>query len=431
MKKVLFISILLFGQSSDFNLYAAPRGAATSNYSEDSDPKGYVDSSKWEMVWSDEFDYENSNLEKKWISDDGRYKSQILCTRHRENAVVEDGTLKLINKRESRNPKTEWTSGNVWTKETFQYGYFECRYKYAAAYTTNNAFWIMPAPGTPIPKGGIKYEIDINEGRYPNELYLDLHDWTNFKMVDGQKVFPRDSKCYVYGAEPEVSIVLNTPLKSSKIRFSTKHKRAFRMGEFRILAPNSKREYPSIMKEGDITGNYLKDRGVQFEVCGKGDAKSVLALKKAFDGNPDTPWLAPLDGDKYFTVDLGMEKYIGAVQFVTGSPSSKTGAWTGMLTDYLIEAWDGKRWVKVHEWDVRQVANFAEQYHTYGLEWTKRELIYYFDGVPIRREPNKLCHNPGNVYLSLAILKYLGQVPDDVDGSSMEVDYVRIYKERK
>ena len=55
-----------------------------------------------------------------------------MTNRWRENASVSNGTLKLLNKKEKRGGN-DWTSGNIWTKEKFQYGYFECRYRYAAA----------------------------------------------------------------------------------------------------------------------------------------------------------------------------------------------------------------------------------------------------------------------------------------------------------
>ncbi len=80
---------------------------------------------KWNLVWNDEFDQPDSQLDQKWESQNGP-SGHILCSRWRENAVVSNGTLKLVNRKENRGGQ-EWTSGNIWTKEQFQYGYYECR----------------------------------------------------------------------------------------------------------------------------------------------------------------------------------------------------------------------------------------------------------------------------------------------------------------
>ncbi|MFR9504301.1 MAG: family 16 glycosylhydrolase [Rikenellaceae bacterium] len=417
------IATILFSTA----LLTSCAGAATCcdepYYNVDSDPKGYVDSDRWTLVWADEFDYPDSELENDWISDNGRYKAQIASMRWRENAKVSDGSLKLISKRDDRDPRMEWSTGNLWTKQTYQYGYFECRYKYAEAHTINNAFWLMPAPGTVIPEGGAKFEIDVNEGHYPNLLYLDLHDWTNAVMVDGKKVFPRDQRCYVYGAEPFVDIALESPIKGSKIRFSSHNKTQFNIREFRALAATKEGGYPSISSSSTVEGN-LTAASRATAVAGTTDVENIL------DGDIETAWVAPLDGEKWFEVDLGAMQEIGAIQFVNGAISSKDNSWIGMVADYTIDIWNGSEWVEAASWDVADKTNFATTYHTYGLEWTKDELVYYFDGREIRREKNEVCHNPANVYVTTAVLRYLGEIPDNVDGSTMEVDYVRIYAEK-
>jgi hypothetical protein len=86
---------------------------------------------RWELAWSDEFDYPDQRLDERWESQNGP-SGHILCSRWRENAVVADGTLRLINRKEKRGGQ-EWTSGSITSKRHFQYGYFECRYRYAAA----------------------------------------------------------------------------------------------------------------------------------------------------------------------------------------------------------------------------------------------------------------------------------------------------------
>jgi alpha-L-rhamnosidase len=220
------------------------------------------------MVWSDEFDYDDSKLEEKWVAENAS-PGHIICSRWRENAVVTNGMLRLCNRKERRGGK-EWTSASVWTKARFKYGYFECRYRYAAAKGTNNSFWFTTIPH----KAGEDFEMDVNEGHYPSKINTNIHDFGKVVVKDGKK----------------------------------RHK-----------------VYP-----------------------------------KAFDLGS--------------SVDL------------------------------------------------------AKEFHVYGFLWTADELVFYFDGKEIRRVKNEVCHSACPIFLSEAILKWAGPVTDAIDGTFMEVDYVRVYE---
>ena len=74
--------------------------------------------------------------------------------------------------------------------------------------------------------------------------------------------------------------------------------------------------------------------------------------------------------------------------------------------------------------------NFARDYQVYGLEWTPEELVFYFNGKEIRRVKNEFCHSPSPVWLSLAIIPWGGKITDAINGTAMEVDYVRVYKRK-
>jgi beta-glucanase (GH16 family) len=233
---------------------------------------------KWQLTWSDEFDYPDSRLEERWISQNSG-STHILSSRWRENATVSQGTLKLLNKKEKRGGN-DWTSGNIWTKQHFQYGYFECRYRYAAAAGTNNSFWIMTKDKPP--QGKKSFEIDINEGHYPNKVNTNIHNHSDrVQKKDGKWTHPSSSKSFTFG-----------------------------------------------------------------------DRK------------------------------------------------------------------DGTH-------------NFARDFHTFGLHWTEQELVFYVDGKELRRAKNAFCHGPAPVWLSLAVIAWAGPVTDAIDGTFMEVDYVRIYQPAK
>ena len=221
----------------------------------------------FKLLWSDEFDYADSRLEEKWVAEN-KAPTHILCSRWRENAVVTNGMLRLCNRKESRGGK-EWTSASVWTKKKFKYGYFECRYRYAAATGTNNSFWFVTFPHG-VDEG---FEIDVNEGHYPSKINTNIHEYDKVSFKDGKK----------------------------------KHK----------------------------------------------TSSKALDLGRSFD--------------------------------------------------------------------------LSKEFHVYGFLWTADELVFYFDGKEIRRVNNEACHSECPIFLSEAIIKWAGPVTDAIEGTFMEVDYVRAY----
>lgn len=225
-------------------------------------PDPGVEKPGWKLVFHDEFDGKTADLDRKWEFQNGP-SGHILCSRWRENVVAESGLCRLLNRKENRAGQ-EWTSGSMWTKQRFRYGYFECRYRYGAATGLNNSFWIMTRlPGQ---EAGA-FEIDINEGHAPDQVNMNIHRWSGAHLAESKT------------------------------------------------------------------------------------------------------WRA-------------------------------------------------------------QGHDLSREFHVYGLEWNEKELIWYFDGREIRREPNRWCHREAPVWLSSAIIKWAGEVTDRIDGTSMDVDYVRVYQRR-
>ena len=227
------------------------------------DVKSLLPEGKWRLTFQDEFSRALTNVDAAWEFQNGS-SGHILCSRWRDNASVSNGVLRLNAKKEARAGQA-WTAASLWTKRRFTYGYFECRYRYAKATATNNSFWIMTTEGSGPEKKDGKFEIDINEGHVPDEINMNIHNWSGQHWAKSK------------------------PLK--------------------------------------MAGKLL-----------------------------------------------------------------------------------------------------ADEYHLYGLEWSEKELVWHFDGQEIRREPNTVCHLPAPVWLSLAIVKWAGPVTDAIAGTSMDVDFVRVYE---
>jgi hypothetical protein len=131
---------------------------------------GPPDPAKWEITFSDDFNGDKLNWDV-WQSSKNETWGRLLSSRWPENAVVTDGLLRLMTRKGKRGGK-EWTSAFIWTKSFKQkYGYWEARCRYAGASGLNNAFWMHPGKA----KKGEGFEIDVNEGHYPDVVNMTLH----------------------------------------------------------------------------------------------------------------------------------------------------------------------------------------------------------------------------------------------------------------
>ena len=137
-----------------------------------------VEADDWVMTFNDEF--QGTSLDTRvWVPSDHN-PGHIQCSRHPENLEVHDGALHLVTKKESRVEGKNWTTGDVRVKKGFaqEYGYWECRYKYCNATGINNSFWMCYDHPT---DGDYSYEIDVNEGHFPNEVNPTYHNYTDGK----------------------------------------------------------------------------------------------------------------------------------------------------------------------------------------------------------------------------------------------------------
>ena len=409
---IMLISFSSFGQSTNHSI-GLPGG-----------------NDKWKLVWQDDFNYPNNQLDKEWEAQNGS-NNHILCSRWRENAVVGDGTLKLVNKKEKRGGQ-DWTSASIWTKKKFQYGYFECRYKYAAANATNNSFWLMTQGGEPTE--GKRFEIDINEGHYPNEVATNIHNWSDIFMVGDKKSHHSYSQGFQFGNKPDYTVQLEIPITAQKIRLTSNNSKHFHLDELRVYGVNEK-GYPKALSEtadNDVSGlvNFMRDKNTKIEVSGCFKEGETYQKENIADGKLAAHWVTQSTGEKWVEVTFNEPKKIGCVQIINGYKDK--GNWTGFMSDYKLQYFDGKNWVDMSTFDINNGNyNFSKEYHVYGLDWSKEELVFYFDGKEIRRVKNDFCYSPSPVWLSEAIISWSGSIKEEqLNGSAMEVDYVRVYEKK-
>lgn len=107
----------------------------------------------YELVWGDEFDYEGTPAADKWhfqvepITDSGWANNELQhYTSRLDNAVVSEGTLKIVAKREDytyAGINKGFTSARLNAKFDFTYGKVEVRAKLPAAAGTWPAIWTL------------------------------------------------------------------------------------------------------------------------------------------------------------------------------------------------------------------------------------------------------------------------------------------------
>lgn len=389
---------------------------------------------KWQLKWNDEFDYADSTLDKSWISANQAY-THILCSRWRENAVVSGGTLKLQNRKENRGGQA-WTSGSIWTKEQFLYGYYECRYKYAAATGTNNSFWLMSQSE---PSVGKKFEIDINEGHYPSEMATNIHNWTDITTnpTTGAQTHPASSQSFSFASRPDVTIQLEIPIVARRIRLTSNYPVHFHIQEFRVYNVNAA-GYPNPMSgtaDTDVAGlvNFSRNPLTKITSSGVYSTSSDYKTSNVADGSLKSAnhWVSQINGPKWLELEFDSSKTVGCIQFVSGWLNGSTP--TSVLDNYKIQytADTSKlaaEWIDITSVDsIAGPENLARDYHYYGLKWTPETLTFYHDGREMRKVTNSFCKSPSPVLLSEAIITWAGAVTDAINGTQMEVDYVRIY----
>ena len=149
---------------------------------------------KWQLVWSDEFNYSGLPDPAKWGYDVGgggwgNQELQYYTEQRKENARVENGSLVIEARREKWEGR-EYTSCRLISKGKgdWTYGRFEVRAKLPAGRGTWPAIWMLPSVdkyGT-WPNGG---EIDIMEqvGFDPQVVHASVHTKSYHHSIGTQK----------------------------------------------------------------------------------------------------------------------------------------------------------------------------------------------------------------------------------------------------
>ncbi|WP_458449407.1 glycoside hydrolase family 16 protein [Fibrobacter sp.] len=71
------------------------------------------------------------------------------------------------------------------------------------------------------------------------------------------------------------------------------------------------------------------------------------------------------------------------------------------------------------------------RFHTYAVEWDETKISFFFDGKLIREKKNDECNQEAYLVVGAAVMKWAGEITDSIDGTSMIIDYVRVWEKVK
>lgn len=199
-------AFLLVGLTScKKDAYTYPKGAKVSDAYVDPSKEGEVpmgvkakgyeydyDSLTYDLVWSDEFDYEGLPDETKWgydVGGSGWGNNELQYYTDDKNAFVKDGKL-IIEARKEEHGGKDYTSARLVTrgKGDWTYGKFEIRAKLPAGLGTWPAIWMLPTDWEygSWPDSG---EIDIMEhvGYDQDMIHCTIHTRSYYHGIGTQK----------------------------------------------------------------------------------------------------------------------------------------------------------------------------------------------------------------------------------------------------
>ncbi|MBE5957310.1 MAG: glycoside hydrolase family 16 protein [Lachnospiraceae bacterium] len=153
------------------------------------------DNLKYDLVWSDEFDYDGLPDETKWTYDVGKGtwgwgNNELQSYTNDSNAWVKDGHLTIeLRKEESDGDDGKYTSARLKTKGLgdWLYGKFEVRAKLPKGKGTWPAIWMLPTDTKEYGSWPASGEIDIMEhvGYLQDVLHFNAHN-KSFNGANGQ-----------------------------------------------------------------------------------------------------------------------------------------------------------------------------------------------------------------------------------------------------
>jgi beta-glucanase (GH16 family) len=178
-------------------------GCSTNTTNNSGHKAGEGNENKYQLVWSDEFDYTGLPDSLKWKYDTegndagwGNNEAQYYTEANERNAIVENGVLKITARKENFGGK-EYTSARLVSRADWKYGKIEVNARLPEAVGTWSAIWMMPGNWT------------FNDGNWPDIGEIDIMEHVGHDI--GVIHASAHSKDYQWQAGTQMTATISVP----------------------------------------------------------------------------------------------------------------------------------------------------------------------------------------------------------------------------
>jgi len=104
----------------------------------------------------------------------------------------------------------------------------------------------------------------------------------------------------------------------------------------------------------------------------------------------------------------------------------------------IVEAkYPNRAYFSVHSWSGEHSSisklwtapvDLSADFHVYAMDWSPQRLIFYVDGIERWRAERSIDTEAYPIRLSTAVASFAGIITDVLDGTSMDIDWVRVWQ---
>ncbi|WP_269540608.1 DUF7594 domain-containing protein [Cerasicoccus fimbriatus] len=371
-----------------------------------------------------------------------------------EQITLEDGALKITAAEKPTvygGTSYNYACGEISTFKLFKqkYGYFECRMRYHAVQGMWPAFWLMPDRAEygwdgKYRESYLKFDLSSvtagsvssavlkltptnveSSGGQPNILVKKCADdsWTETGLNWNNR--PTPDPLYIDQLYGTSVLVANTTVDVDVTDYINQELAGDETASFALVDSFMRSRTITLASREHGTTSYRPQLVIDGQTIYP--SADAYALKSAPTTNYGTQTTL-LVSDAYGNFDT-------AHTFGDGNEvdiMESLGRWGPDRTQHAVH-WDGYS-TSHKSVDSGHIAypGDGDDYHTYGLYWESGRYEFYVDGVKTYEWVNaEVMETEAFIILSLQLGGWDGSVIEDVDGRSLEVDYVRAWSGTK
>lgn len=370
-----------------------------------------------------------------------------------EQITIEDGVLKITAAQKSDSfsgTSYSYAAGEISTFKRFKqkYGYFECRMRYHAVQGMWPAFWLMPdhedygwdgknresylkfdlsSVSGPASSAVLKLTPASIESGGPsaNVLVLKCADdsWTETGITWNNKPTPDPLFIEQLYGSSELSVGTATSIDVTE--YINEELAGDGTVSFALVDSYMRNKLVQFASREHGTTSYRPQLVIDGQTI-NASADSFVRMSQATTnfGTQNTLMVAEAYGSNDTASTYGTGNEVDIMESL--------GRWGPDRTQHAVH-WDG--YGSNHQSvDSGHLAYPSEgdDYHTYGLYWESGKYEFYIDGVKTYEWSNtEVMSSEAFMILSLQLGGWDGGPIDDIDGRSLEVDYVRAWSGTK